>query len=429
MGLFSTTASHWLLAAALSGLATGTMAREPARLVLPWAADPPAQPAYQRAAEIAQLGAQLFADPRLSASGAMSCATCHVPTNHFAPTNGLPVQMGGPKLDQPGTRATPGLAYRATTPFFTEHYYDSDGNEAEDAGPTGGRTWDGRVDRVRDQATIPLLAANEMANASEAAVVASAARAPYAAEVRKLYGADIFDDPQRAFRAIGEALEAYQQTPAVFGAFTSKYDAFLRGQVQLTAQEARGRAAFEDPAKGNCANCHRSQVSPGGIPPLFTDFGLIALGLPRNARIPANADPAYFDLGACGPLRHDLADHGEYCGLFKAPSLRNVATRKTFFHNGVITTLEDAVAFYATRDTDPGRWFPVGADGKIHKFNDLPPQYRENVNDEPPFGGRPGEKPALSDQDIADIVAFLKTLTDGFDPGPALTARTGAASR
>ena len=385
---------------------------------LPWGADPPVGPALARAAAIASLGRQLFVDPKLSASGRMSCATCHDPANHFAPSNDLPVQKGGVRLDQSGTRASLALTYSATTPFFTEHYYESEdeGDESLDQGPTGGRTWDGRVNRARDQAAIPLLARNEMANNDEAAVVDRVARAPYAPQMRKLYGADIFKDIHRAFLAIGDALETYQEIPAEFSPFTSKYDAFLRGQVRLTPKEARGLAAFNDPARGNCDHCHKSRLSPSGTLPMFTDYGFIAVGVPRNDKIPANADPNYFDLGACGPLRKDLANRPEFCGLFKAPSLRNVATRRSFYHNGVFHTLEEAVAFYATRDTNPERWYPVDSDGKARKFNDLPAQYQRNINFEPPFDRQPGQPPALSDQDIRDIVAFLRTLTDGFDP-------------
>jgi len=413
-----------LLALALCG---GAAAADPpeAQGPLPWGPDPPAGPSRTRAAAITTLGRQLFLDPRLSASGRMSCASCHDPANHFAPANDLPVQKGGVRLEQRGTRATPALTYSAATPFFTVHYYESEdeGDESLDQGPTGGRTWDGRVNRARDQAAIPLLSANEMANESEAAVVARAARASYAAQIRSLYGENIFKDTHRAFVALGEALEAYQETPAEFSPFTSKYDAFLRGRATLTEQETRGLAAFNDPARGNCAHCHRSQVSPSGTLPVFTDYGFIALGVPRNPRIPANADPDYFDLGACGPQRRDLARRPEFCGLFKAPSLRNVATRHAFYHNGVFHTLEEAVEFYATRDTNPQRWYPVGADGKVRKFDDLPAQYQGNIDYEPPFDRHPGEPPALSDQDVLDIVAFLRTLTDGFTPPTQAAAR------
>jgi cytochrome c peroxidase len=401
------------LCSGVAGAADSSPATE-----LPWGADPPAGPTRLRAAAMATLGRQMFFDSALSASGSMSCATCHDPANHFAPPNELSVQKGGAGLDQPGTRAAPALTYSATTPFFTEHYYESEdeGDESVDQGPTGGRTWDGRVNRARDQAAIPLLSRNEMANASAASVVSRVARAPYASEMKRVYGADIFKDTPRAFRAIGDALEAYQETPAEFSPFTSKYDAFLRGRAQLTAEEARGLEAFNDPGRGNCIHCHKSRLSAAGTLPLFTDYGFVAIGVPRNDRIPANHDPKYFDLGACGPQRRDLANRPDFCGLFKAPSLRNVATRRSYYHNGVFHTLEDAVAFYATRDTNPERWYPVGTDGKVRKFDDLPPQYQRNIDFEPPFDRKPGQAPALSDQDVHDIVAFLRTLTDGFDP-------------
>ena len=415
-----------LVAAAVTGFAAAAAQTPSDKPALPWGGDPPAAPAYARAAAITALGRQIFFDRSLSASGAMSCATCHDFANHFAPANSLAVQAGGAKLDKSGTRATPGLTYVASTPFFTEHYYESedDGDESVDQGPVGGRTWDGRVNRAREQAAIPLLAPNEMANSSEAAVVARAAAAPYASQMRQIYGDTIFTETHRAFAAIGEALEAYQQTPEEFSPFTSKYDAFLRGRTQLTAQELRGLDAFNDPARGNCIHCHKSQLSPVGRLPMFTDSGFIAVGVPRNKEIPANADPNHFDLGACGPERKDLANRPEFCGLFKAPSLRNVAIRKSFYHNGVFHSLEDAVAFYATRDTNPERWYPVGPDGKVRKFDDLPEEFQRNINYEPPFDRHAGEAPAMSAQDIADIVVFLRTLTDGFDAARKSVAAT-----
>lgn len=388
---------------------------------LPWGSTPSPAAAYARAQAIAALGRRLFFDPALSASGRMACATCHDPAHGFSAPNALAVQLGGPEVGRAGEarqgiRAVPSLMYAQDTPPFMEHYHESEdeGDESVDQGPTGGRAWDGRVDRARDQAALPLLDRNEMASASPASVVAKVARSAYAGEVARLYGQDVFADPPRAFAAIGEALEFYQQTPAVFSPFSSKYDAVLRGSAHLTTQEARGLAIFNDPAKGNCAQCHRSGVTADGHPPLFTDFGFVALGVPRNPAIAANDDKAYFDLGLCGPERHDLAGRAEYCGMFKAPTLRNVALKQSFYHNGIYHSLREAVEFYATRDTDPAKWYPIAPDGTIDTFDDMPAAYRINVSMDLPFG----PTRVLSEADVDDLVAFLRTLTDGYHPGP-----------
>jgi cytochrome c peroxidase len=249
-------------------------------------------------------------------------------------------------------------------------------------------------------------------------LAAKVQRGPAAGELARLFGAAIFDDADRTLAAVGAALSAYQQDAATFYPYSSKYDAYLAGRVKLTPQEARGLKLFEDPDKGNCASCHVSRRGNDGTPPQFTDFGLIALGLPRNPAIPANADPTYFDLGACGPLRQDLAGRTDMCGLFRTPSLRNVALRLSLFHNGLVHDLRQAVEFYVERDTDPGKWYPRDTRGLVQKFDDLPARYRGNINREPPFGGKPGDKPVLSPAEIDDVVAFLRTLTDGYAARP-----------
>ena len=151
----------------------------------------------------------------------------------------------------------------------------------------------------------------------------------------------------------------------------------------FTEREQRGLNLFVQPQKGNCAHCH--SVDAGSREPsksLFTDFSYRALGLPRSARIPKNADPAFFDLGLCQrvpvsvsglpvPTARPPVTNPAHCGLFKTPTLRNIAITAPYMHNGFFDTLRDAVAFYATRDTHPARWFPAGV-----KFDDLPARYQ-----------------------------------------------------
>ena len=317
-------------------------------------------------------------------------------------------------MDRPGTRAVPSLRYLNEVPLFSEKAKLSDGG----TGPAGGLTWDGRAASLHEQARIPLLAANEMANPTPAAVVAKLRRG-YAARFKALFGADVFKREDFAFEQALLALEAFQHTPAEFYPYSSKYDAYLRGEVQLTDQEKRGLEIFNHPRRGNCANCHLS-ASTNGVPPAFTDFEFDNIGVPRNPRIAANADPSYYDMGLCGPNRSELASQKSYCGLFRTPTLRNVALRDAFFHNGVFNNLRQVLQFYQQRDVLPWKWYPRNPDGTINKVNDLPFALRSSLNIDPPFSGRlGGQLGAISDTDIDDLVAFLQTLTDGYRPSPS----------
>jgi cytochrome c peroxidase len=367
-------------------------------------------------AAMSRLGRELFSDPSLSASGKLACASCHDPNQHFGPPNDLPVQRGGADGRQMGLRAVPSLMYGQTIPPFTEHYTDDEEDDSIDQGPAGGRDWDGRAQSVHEQALQPLLSPLEMANPSEQAVTAALRRTAYFHEFETTFGAQAMRDDARLLRAALMALETFQQEPLLFYPYSSKYDAWLRGQAALSAQELRGLAAFNDPGRGNCARCHPS-ARKGASFPQFTDFGYAAIGVPRNAAIAANADPQYFDLGLCGPLRKDLADRPEYCGLFRTPSLRNVAARSVFFHNGRFHRLVDVLRWYAERDLEPQHWYPKDRDGRVQHFDDLPEPYHKNVDVTAPFDRHRGDVPALSGADIDDLLAFLATLTDGYRAG------------
>ena len=380
------------------------------------------------AARLTALGRRIFFDPTLSASGTQSCASCHDPGHAYGPPNGLSVQLGGIDGRMQGPRAAPSLRYLETLTAFSEHHHDNDGDDSIDAGPTGGRMWDGRAGSAHEQAGLPLLSPAEMANDSAEQVARKLEHAAYAEEMRSAFGDDVFRDPAGAFRAAGLALEVFQQSPADFYPFTSKYDAILRGEQKFTRAEERGFRLFRAADKGNCASCHIAERTQDGAFPLFSDFGMIAIGVPRHRGLAANADPAYHDLGLCGPIRTDLQDRPEYCGLFRTPSLRNVAVRKAFFHNGVFHSLEEAVRFYAQRDTAPERWYGRDAKGRVQPYDDLPPQYHGNINTDPPFGQERGGKPALTEAEIRDVVAFLKTLTDA-DQSTAVQGRFNDSAR
>jgi cytochrome c peroxidase len=360
----------------------------------------------------ARLGRLLFFDETLSASGRLSCASCHDPANAYAapPAAGVVVR-GGPGADRPGVRTVPSLRYLTDTPRFARHSYRDSGSEREDLGPAGGFMLDGRADSLQEQALLPLLDPAEMANGSVEELAVRLRHTHYHQEFSRVFGAAANDSQELAAQA-AEALERFELEDSSFHPYDSRFDRSLRGTESLSAAEREGLRLFTDPEKGNCAACHTVTTGPGGRPPDFTDRSYHALGVPRNPAIPANQDSHFFDLGLCGPLRVDLHDARQYCGYFKTPTLRNVARRRFFFHNGRFTSLEDVLRFYVTRDTDARRWYPL-AGGKPRRFDDLPPSYRRNVNvSDAPLNRDAGDVPALDEHEIAELVAFLRTLDD-----------------
>jgi cytochrome c peroxidase len=293
--------------------------------------------------------------------------------------------------------------------------------------PQGGLFWDGRADTLQSQALFPLLSPIEMDGGTIKVVAAKLRRASYAPRMVQLFGPAIFDRPGLAVAEALFAVARYQIEDPHFHPYTSKFDFWLEGKARLTPIELRGYQLFNDPAKADCGGCHLDKPTPDGLPPMFSDYQYEALGAPRNIALAANRDPRYFDLGICGPYRTDMRKQTQYCGMFLTPTLRNVATRHVFFHNGVFHTLRQVLDFYDFRDTRPQLVYPRVSDGAITKFNDIPPQYRSNIDvTDPPFNRKLDEAPAMSPQDEADIIAFLKTLTDGYQPTPAPTSSRGA---
>ncbi len=388
---------------------------------------------------MARLGQKMFFDPSLSGSGRMSCASCHDPRHAYAPGNALPAQMGGSDLRLQGIRAVPTLTYLERTPRFAVRPDSTLDPEERGPGkaarpradpsldpmnfgsvvPEGGMDWDGRAAVLADQAGGPLLDPREMANKDGAELLAKLKSAAYAREVIAVFGPQVFSTPSAGLADMYLALARFQMEDRSFHAYNSKFDYYLAGRAKLTEEELRGLAAFDDPHKGNCAACHLDKPSKNRFAPVFTDYEFEALAAPRNPHLSANRDAKFFDEGLCGPLRKDLAKP-DYCGLFKTPTLRNVATRQAFFHNGGMHSLEETVRFYVERETRPEKWYPRRADGKIAMYDDLPEAYRANVdNKDAPFNRRRGATPALSEREIQEVVAFLKTLTDNYQPAPA----------
>ena len=387
---------------------------------------------------MAQLGKQLFFDPALSASGKQSCASCHSPEHAYGPPNGLDVQPGGLAMTQQGYRPPPSLMYLYRQPNFSigpdAGENDAAPSVAQQAAsaagvvkarkvagtsaapqlvPQGGMFWDGRADTLQQQAFGPLLNPVEMANASIDDVARKLAQSSHRAQFEQLFGQRVFSTPQLAVSEAMFAIARYQVEDPSFHPYNSKYDRWLEGRARLTQAELRGLRLFNDPDKANCAGCHLSKPGKDGLPPMLTDYQYEALGVPRNQALAQNRNPAFYDLGVCGPFREDLKDQTQYCAMFLTPTLRNAATRHVFFHNGVFHTLDQVMAFYNERSIWPQKFYSRGADGKIDEYDDIPEKYRANVDvTDAPFDRKPGDKPAMSAQDIKDIEAFLGTLND-----------------
>ena len=350
----------------------------------------------------------LFAEKALSANGKMACASCHTDDNAHADATGTLLPLGGLNLDQQGFRSSPSLMYLTTNTAFR---FDANGL------PFGGFNWDGRANSRAEHAAGPLLDSTEMANANVAALAQKVRGLSYFNDFVSQFNVPKAATDQNIFEKLQTALQTYQELDTDYVLFNSKFDKVADGTATFTAAEQRGLAIFNNPNQGNCASCHTSINGPNRERPLFTNFSYAALGLPRNPLIQKNADPTFFDMGLCGPKRTDLSARTDLCGQFKVPTLRNIAVTAPYFHNASISTLSDAVGFYATRDIDPGRWYP-SVNGVVQKFNDLPSAYRGNVMSTAPFGQQRGARPLISAQDVEDLVSFLQTLTDDRSAAP-----------
>jgi cytochrome c peroxidase len=354
------------------------------------------------------VGEFLFKDTRLSASGRMACATCHDERFGHADVPGTGLPLGGVALSSSGMRSSATSRYLNANPPFS---LDLAGH------PVGGFAWDGRFDSRKQQAGTPFFVAAEMAlpgSIDNPKAVTDLVRSAdyYADLVAVSPGMDLSTDAG-LFDRILELIEIYQRDDEDYNLFDSRFDQVLAGMAAFSAEEQRGLAIFSDANRGNCASCH----SIAGPQPSLTDFRYAALAVPRNHAGPKNADPAFFELGLCARDKAEdsaVAGVERYCGLWKTPTLRNVERTAPYFHNGAIATLEEAVRFHFTRDTDAARWYRRPDGSADVRYNDLPAAYHANVARGKPFDG--SWQP--SDTDVAALIAFLKTLNDADQTEP-----------
>ena len=339
-----------------------------------------------------QLGQVIFNDTNLSEPAGQSCATCHEPIAAFTDPNSsnlVPISEGV-VAGRFGNRNAPTASYASFIPEFS---FDSTNNEY-----LGGQFLDGRAADLIEQAKAPFLNQAEMANTNEEMVIQKIRTAGYADLFRQVYGESSLNDTQSAFNNMADAIAAFESTD-LFSPFSSKFDAVLAGTAEFTEQEARGFNLFQN--KALCTECH---TIPEGTQPLFTNFTYSNIGTPANPNNPVyQVDPDFIDLGLAQNPNLTTGISLEQ-GKFRVPTLRNVEITAPYMHNGVLQTLEQVVNFYNTRDAN--QCFGANAEPFVNCW----PEPEVNINvDISSMGDL-----LLTEQEEADIVAFLKTLTDGF---------------
>jgi len=382
-----------------------------------------------------KLGKNLFFD-NISDPDWMACATCHAPeTGWTGPVAGIN-QHGavyrGAVPTRFGNRKPPSSAYATPSPIF---YFDE-----EEGLFIGGNFWDGRAtgeklgNPAADQALGPFLNPVEQNNPSKKAVLEQIAASKYAKLWEKVWGEPVrYDTPaaiEMNYDRVGLSIAAYEASPEV-NQFSSKYDAFLAKNAELSNKEAWGLELFN--GKAMCSACHLSDPGSNGEPPLFTDFTYDNLGVPKNPENPFyDMDKEFLDDGKpINPEGRDWVDPGlggfletrpewadmasENMGKHKVPTLRNVDKRygagfpKAYAHNGYFKSLKSIVHFYNTRDVkDPcPDMFTTEMDALMMSCWPVP-EVADNVNSDE-LGNL-----ALTDAEEDAIVAFMKTLSDGF---------------
>ena len=378
-----------------------------------------------------QLGKNLFFD-KISSPDWMSCASCHGPdVGWTGPSPGINAHgtvYRGAIPTRFGNRKPPSAAYATLSPIF--HF---------DAGEglfIGGNFWDGRAtgevlgNPAADQALGPFLNPVEQNNPSKRAVCEQVAASKYAGLFEEVWGPGTPDCTTDAgveamYDQIGLSIAAYEDSNEV-NQFSSKYDAYLAGDAELSDEEAWGLALFE--GEDMCSGCHPTSISSA-----LTDFSYDNLGTPRNPENPfygmdeellddgnpINPDgKAWIDPGLGGFLatRPEWVDMAaENWGKHKVPTLRNVGKSfgnnfpKAFSHNGYFKSLKSIVHFYNTRDVKDVCLDYFTTEKDALKMNCWPvPEVAENVNTD-----ELGDL-GLTDAEEDAVVAFLHTLSDGF---------------
>ena len=278
--------------------------------------------------ETIAVGRRLYYDPILSSDGTISCASCHAPQFAFSDKRPVSVGVGG----KTGTRHAPTVINSA---YFTLQF------------------WDGRAASLEEQAKGPIANPVEMAHSLEGAVKHLQADTDYLARFKQAWGTD-----QITVDMVVKSIASFERTVI---AGDSPFDRFYYGRDSraMSAAAQRGLKVFMSPKKGNCAVCHT----------IGKDYSLFT-------------DNKFHNLGVGADTKGELNDVGRYAitkvdadmGCFKTPSLRNLADRGRYMHDGTFPTVKDALAHYI----GGGNWNPH-LDKEIHSLDILSFDERDDL--------------------------------------------------
>ncbi len=297
--------------------------------------------------EKVKLGRRLFFSKNLSIDGSVSCATCHAPQKGFSDDEQFSTGVGGKK----GNRHAPTAINRL---YSTAQF------------------WDGRARSLEEQALGPIQNPVEMGMPDMRLAIERLKNDPaYLEAFKAAFPPDGAISPEN----VGKAIASFERT-ILSG--NSPYDRFEAGDKSaMSAAAVRGMAIFKDEQKGDCETCHAG--------PNFTDENYYNLGVGMDAKNP--------DLG-----RFSVSKLEGHQGAFKTPTLRDVASRGPYLHDGSEKTLEEVVALYV-KGGIKNRWLSQ----KIHSLR-------------------------LTKLEQQDLVAFLKALsgeTTWFGKDASESARLG----
>lgn len=334
----------------------------------------------------AAFGEQLFFEPRLSVTGAIACASCHVPASGWTQPRAQAAGIGQTR------RNTPSIINSGFSRWFG---------------------WSGATDSLWAASLRPLLDPLEMGNAERHVVALLRSDARLSCGYRALFGA-VPDDEETAFVNIGKALAAFQQA-LVSGRtpFDDFRDALARNDPAAAshypAAAKRGLRLFI--GKGQCNVCHtgprftNDEFDKVGIPVRGADGvydwgryeGIKAMLASRfNLRSRHNDDKAK----ANAVSTNHVALNVEAYGAFKVPGLRNVALTAPYMHNGSLATLRDVIRHYS--EIDAVKLHIAASHPHAEPGEELPPRPAESVL----------RTLNLGEGEIADLVAFLESLTE-----------------